>query len=330
LSAKRIVPVVVLVLGGLLTWRWLEGRGEAGAETLRASGTVEATAARLAFPAAGRIVAIAVREGERVAAGAELARLDTAELEARRQQAVAQVEAAAARLAELLAGSRSEEIAQGRVATAAAADRVADAERDLERAQMLFDGRAIAREGLDKARLALELARRQQEQAAEQLRLLERGPRSETIAAARAQLAAAEAAVGTLDAALANTRLLAPFAGVVSVRHREPGEVVAPGAPVLTLLDLDDRWVRIYVPENRMGLVTLGQPATITADTFPDRGYAGEVAFLASEAEFTPKNVQTNEERVRLVYAVKVRITGDPERQLKPGLPADVSLGAAP
>ena len=117
------------------------------------------------------------------------------------------------------------------------------------------------------------------------------------------------------------------------MRHRQPGETVSPGLPVLTLTDLDDRWVRIYVPENRIGAVSLGQGATIRSDTYPDREYRGEVIFIASEAEFTPRNVQTPEERVKLVYAVKVRITGDADYELKPGIPADVVLavpGSAP
>ncbi|HSM50821.1 MAG TPA: HlyD family efflux transporter periplasmic adaptor subunit, partial [Thermoanaerobaculia bacterium] len=144
--------------------------------------------------------------------------------------------------------------------------------------------------------------------------------------AAQAALAAAEAAVATLDATLAKTELAAPFAGLVTVRHREPGEIVPAGAAVVTLMDPDDRWVRIYVPENRLGAVALGAAVEIASDTFPDRRYRGEVAHVASEAEFTPKNVQTAEERVRLVYAVKVRVVDDAALELKPGLPADVRL----
>lgn len=330
MKAKRIVPVlVVLALGGYLTWRAVtsdDGDGTA----LAASGTVEATEARLGFEVAGRIVALDAREGDRVGAGTVLASLDDEELVARRAQAVAQVEAVRARLAELEAGFRSEEIAQARSAVAAAAERVTDAERDLDRTRTLHDGGALPREALDKAALSVELARRQQEQSAEQLALLERGARPEQVAAARAQVAQAEAAVAALDATLAKSRLTAPFDGIVTVRHREPGEIVAPGAAVVTLMNPDDRWVRIYVPENRLGRVQLGQKATIVSDTFPGKRYDGEVAFVASEAEFTPKNVQTTEERVRLVYAVKVRITGDRELELKPGLPADVTLEATP
>ena len=139
---------------------------------------------------------------------------------------------------------------------------------------------------------------------------------------ARAALAAAAVGAG-------RTVLRAPFAGVVTTRHREPGEVVAPGAPVLTVLDRDDRWVRVYVPEDRLGAVALGATAVLRSDTFPGKTYEGRVVHLASEAEFTPKNVQTPEERVRLVYAAKVRIVGDPAFELKPGLPVDVELPLA-
>lgn len=330
MSAKRIAPVVVvLALGGFLAWRSLAPREGEGA-AIAASGTVEATEARLGFEVAGRIVAIEVREGDRVVAGRELARLDDAELAARRAQAVAQVDSARARLAELEAGFRSQEVAQARTAVAAASERVADAERDHERTTTLFEGGAVPRESLDKAALAAELARRQHEQAAQQLALLASGARPEQVAGARAQVAQAEAAVATLDATLAKSRLTAPFPGIVTVRHREPGEIVAPGAAVVTLMNPDDRWVRIYVPENRLGRVSIGQRAAIVSDTFPGRRYDGEVAVVADEAEFTPKSVQTTEERVRLVYAVKVRITGDQQLELKPGLPADVTLEATP
>ncbi|HEY9427838.1 MAG TPA: HlyD family efflux transporter periplasmic adaptor subunit, partial [Gemmatimonadaceae bacterium] len=101
------------------------------------------------------------------------------------------------------------------------------------------------------------------------------------------------------------------------------------GSPVLTIMNPGDRWVRIYVPENRLAAVKLGTPAAISSDTYRDKVYPGEVTFIAREAEFTPKTVQTTEERVKLVYAVKVRVTGDTTNDLKPGMPADVQLAAA-
>ena len=202
-----------------------------------------------------------------------------------------------------------------------------DAQRDLARVQRLFDGGAVPQETLDKAKLAVDLATAQRNQADEQLKLLQIGPRPERIDAQRAMVAQGEASVRQAEAALANAVIRAPFDGVVSVREREPGETVGAGAPVLTILNLADRWIRIYIPENEMGAVKIGQNATITADTYKDKTYTGTVSFIASEAEFTPRNVQTAEERVKLVYAVKVRITGDATVDLKPGMPVDVKLG---
>jgi HlyD family secretion protein len=332
MSPKRVVPpLLLLAAAGFAVWKFVVEPRRAAEGGLVASGTVEATEARLGFRVAGRIVELSAREGDRVEAGQTIARLDAAETTARRAQAAAQVEVAAAQLAELEAGSRSEEVAQARAALAAAAERLVDAERDRQRAETLFAGRAISREAFDKAAVALDLARAARDQAAEQLELVETGPRPERIAAARAQVAQTRAALAAVEAALADATLAAPFGGIVTERHSEPGEIVSPGAAVYTLMDPADRWIRIYVPENRFGAVALGQAATITADTFPERRYPGEVSYLASAAEFTPKNVQTAEERVRLVYAVKVRVTGDPEGELKPGLPADVRLaGEAP
>jgi HlyD family secretion protein len=269
---------------------------------------------------------MAVREGDRVAEGQELARLDRSELLARRQAAAAQAEAARAVLAELESGFRSEEIAQGRAALRAAEQRVNDTRRDLERTQRLFEGGAVSQQMLDNAETAHELAQADYESVREALQILESGPRRERIAAQRAALAQAEAAVAQSDAALDHAVVRAPFAGLITVRHREPGETIAAGAPVLTLMDPGDRWVRIYVRADEVGRITIGQSASITGDAYRDRTYEGRVVFIASEAEFTPRNVQTTEERVKLVYRVKVQITGDPSFDLKPGLAADVRL----
>lgn len=324
---RRAIAVVVLLLlatAAYAAWRLLGDEEPEG--VLVASGTVEATDARLGFQVPGRLAEVAVREGDEVTAGTVLARLDSATAAARRDQAAAQVDAARAQLDDLLAGARTQEVAEARAAAAAARDRLADARRDVERTRFLHEGGATPREALDKAELAASQAESQLEQATERLSLVEAGPRPERVAAQRAGVAQAEAALSAAETALGDLELTAPFGGVVTVRHREPGEVVGAGQPVLTLLDLDDRWVRIYVPEDRIGAVSLGAPAAITIDTYPDRRFEGEVRFIASEAEFTPKTVQTPEERVRLVYAVEVRVTGDAEGVLKPGMPADVTL----
>ncbi len=333
MKARIVVVVLVLAaaIGAAFAFRdRLPGHFGASPPPsgLAASGTVEATEAQLGFAIAGRIEEISVREGDPVKAGRELARLDRSEVLARRDEAQSRIDSARALLRELERGSRTEEVAQARAARDAAANRLEDALRDLERSRTLQQGGAIPKEALDKAELAVELARKELERAEEQLRLLEAGPRRERIDAQRAALAQVEASLRAIDAALDFMTLEAPFDGVITVRHREPGETVSPGAAVLTLMNPSDRWVRIYIREDRIGAVRVGASAEIRCDTFPDKTYAGEVRFIASEAEFTPKNVQTTEERVRLVYAVKVRITGDPTGDLKPGMPADVRLDA--
>ena len=321
----RIVVPVLLVAGALAAWI-LTRNGNGSDGTLVASGTVEATDADLGFQAPGRVLEIRAREGDAVAAGAELARLDTRELEAGRSAAEAQLEGAQARLTELERGARPQEIATAQAAVRSAEQRADEARREAERARTLFAGGAISRAALDRGETALDVAEAALDQAREQRALLVEGPRAETIRAQRAAVAQARANVERAEALLANAIVTAPFAGVVTVRHREPGEAVTPGAPVLTLLDREDRWVRIYIREDQIGLVQLGMSAQIVSDTYPDRTYAGEVVFIGSEAEFTPRNVQTTEERTRLVYPVKVRITGDPGFELKPGIPADVTL----
>lgn len=188
--------------------------------------------------------------------------------------------------------------AQAFVVTADA--RHAQARRDLARGKALLRGKVIGAEAYDQRRLALEVARGDAVRAAAE------------VAQARA----------VLDGMIVR----APFGGVVTARDHEPGEVVGAGVPVLTLMNPADRWVRIYIAEDKIGTVHLGERARITTDSFPGKPYAGRVIYVAPDAEFTPKDVQTREERVRLVYAVKVRIDGDARLDLKPGLPADVRL----
>jgi HlyD family secretion protein len=266
------------------------------------------------------------REGDEVGAGQEVAALDQAEIESRVKAATAQVTAAEARLTELERGSRPEEITSAEAAVEAARGREQTLSAEAARARRLFEGGAVSRQALEQAEAAHASALGARVQAEQSLALAREGPRAESIAAQRALVAQARANVEQVQATLEQSSIRSPFAGRVTVRHREPGEVVPAGAPILTLLDLSDRWVRIYVPENLVGRVSIGQRAEVRSGTFPDRVYGGEVAFIGDVAEFTPRNVQTPEERTRLVYPVKVRITGDPAFDLKPGIPADVRL----
>ena len=323
--SRIAVALVVVAAVAALGWIFLQD-GSDDAPTLSASGTVEATDADLGFQAPGRVQEVSVREGDRVEEGDVLARLDTREAEAARSAARAQLSAAEARLSELRRGSRPQELAAAGAALRSAERRAEEAARDAERARTLQEGGAISRQALDRAETAAEVADAAVVQAREQLALVREGPRAEAVRAQEAHVEQARANVELAEAALANSVITAPFDGLLTVRHREPGETVAPGAPALTLLDPGDRWVRIYVREDAIGRVRLGMAARITSDTYPNRAFDGEVVFIGSEAEFTPRNVQTSEERTKLVYPVKVRITSDPDLVLKPGIPADVVL----
>lgn len=327
MNRKRIVPVVVALLVVATAVYITVFRDRVAVADQLASGTVEATDADLGFQLPGRIASIGPHEGDRVKAGDTLALLDRSELTARRAQAEAALAAARAMLTELQRGARPEELAQARDADSTATARLADAQRDFDRTQRLYQGGAVPREAFDKANLALDVARNGKAQADQQLQLVVSGPRTERIAAQRAAVEQAQAAVRQADAAMDHAVIRAPFDGVVTVRDREPGETVGAGTPVLTVMNLADRWVRIYVREDRIAAVRLAQPASITTDTYAGKTYPGAVSFISSEAEFTPRNVQTTAERVKLVYAVKVRITGDTADDLKPGMPADVRLG---
>lgn len=302
--------------------------GNVSETRIEASGTVEATQADLAFQYPGRIAALIPREGDRVTLGQVIGSLDTVEASARRQGAMAQLAAARALLRELETGFRTEEIAQARLALTAATRRFEEQARETERTVRLAEGGAVSRERREQSETALAVALAERDRLAEQVGLLEAGSRQERVAAQRAVVAQGEAAVAQATAVVAQMVLVAPFDGVVTIRHREPGEVVGAGMPALSIINPGERWIRVYVRQDRVGRIQVGQPVTFVTDGFPGRAFRGEVTSIATEAEFTPRNVQTQEERVKLVHAVRVRVLGDEALEVKPGLAADVVFEA--
>ena len=315
------LAAAILLASGLLL---LLRRAGASARSLGATGTVEATEAVLGFAAAGRIAEIRVHEGDTASAGGVLAVLDTAQVMARLRQAEAAVGVAAAQLADLRRGSRPQELEDRRQAVTAAQRNLDQANLDWNRMRELTN--AVSQQSIDAARTSRDIAQARYEQARQELDLAVAGSRPEQIVGAAAGLEAAHAQAGLAAAVVRDYFIISPFAGLVTVRAREPGESVVPGNAVLSVMNPEDRWVRIYVPENRLGAVRIGQQATITIDAFPHRAFSGVVSWISPEAEFTPRNVQTQDERVKLVYAAKVRITNDAALALKPGTPADVRL----
>jgi len=294
---------------------------------LKLTGTVETTTVAVSFKVAGRLKERLVDEGQQIKAGQIVARLEDDELKDERRLRAADQLAAQAALADLKAGSRKEEIA----ATAATLARLtAEADRagqDAARAEALFKKEVIPRKELDAARAARDAAAAAVREGEERLQLTKIGPRPDAVKQAQARLEAAGAARSLADTRLSQSVLAAPQSGTVLAKHAEPGELLAAGSPVITVGRLDEVWVRAFVPETQLGRIKLGQKATVTSDTWKGRSYQGTVSFIASEAEFTPRNVQTEAERVKLVYRIKVTIP-NPKQELKPGMPVDLVIAA--
>lgn len=175
------------------------------------------------------------------------------------------------------------------------------------------------------AQTAYENARAAADAAQARLLMMEAGATAEQITIARAQVEQARAAAGILEAQRAKLTLRSPITGIVVTRPAHVGEMASPGAPLMTIANLTTVELKIYIPESQLGRVRLGQAVVVTVDSFPGRSFAGEVAYISSQAEFTPKNVQTKQERVNLVFAAKVRLP-NPDLALKPGMPADAAI----
>jgi HlyD family secretion protein len=323
---KKIILIGILVAAAvaavLLTGRFWN---ESDDGVIILSGNVEVTKVDTGFKISGRVVELLTDEGLKVEKGQKLAVLDSAELRNMVTQSRAAVSEALTRLEELRAGSRPQEIAYASANMKAAEAESVKARKDYERADRLFKKEAIAASQLDAARSAYDSRAEQVKAAQEQLSMLKEGPRKEVIRAAEDRERQAKAALSVIEERFGDTVLYATVSGVVLKKNIERGEVVQSGTPVFTIGEIDDPWIKVYVGENKIGLVKLGQRATITVDSYPGKVYEGTISYISSETEFTPKTVQTQEERVKLVFGVKVRVKNI-NQELKPGMPADVKI----
>lgn len=301
-----------------------------------ATGYVEATDTRVTTKVAGRVESVAVREGDQVVTGQVLATLSSTDITLLLSRLEAERAAADAQVRLLQSGSRQEDITQARAQRAAAASDLAAAivDRDAAAADAeRFARLAEQRAGSVKARDDAEARRRAADARVQALRdrvaaadasveRLTAGARPEEVQTARARRDAVDAQIAAARQDLADLVVTAPSNGVVSARLAEPGELLAPRAPVVVLLDLERAWVWAYVDEPLVGTLSLGQAATVTTDA--GQTLAGRVTFIAPRAEFTPRNVQTASERARLVYRVKVEVDNR-AGVLKPGMPVEVT-----
>lgn len=316
-----LIVVIVLVIAGLLYYYFTQDQKE-GNDVIKVSGNIETTEVGMGFKISGRIVSLTVQEGDWVERGKVLAKLEDEDLRHRFELARAVLNSAQAKLSKLLAGSRPEEIREAEAVLFQAKSDLENKQAHYERMKPLFGRGIIPKETLDNAEAGYKIAKASFQKATENYLLVKEGPRKEDIEDARAQVEQARASLKLAETQLGYAVLYSPHSGVVLVKAGEKGEVVNPGTSVLTLADLENVWLKAYIPETDLSRVKWGQEVIVTTDLQPKKEYKGKISFISSQAEFTPKSIQTEKERVTLVYRIKVDIP-NPDRELKPGMPAD-------
>jgi HlyD family secretion protein len=326
---KRMIRLIILAIAiaaVVFGIRWQKDRENGSADgNLNLYGTIDIRDAALAFPEQERIAQVLVEEGDRVKAGQVLARLKTERLEAQIREVNAQIAAQQETVKRLKAGSRSQEIEQARAQVAAVKADVQNADVNYQRIEDTSGTGATSDQDLDDAKSRLEVARAKLKVAENALDLAVEGPRKEDIAAAEKSLEALEAGLLLLNVRLSDMTLMAPAAGIVQTRILEAGEMAGPTRPVLTLALTDPKWARVYVSEPDLGRISSGMPAKVYSDSFPGEAIEGWVGFISPTAEFTPKAVQTEELRTKLVYEVRVFVK-DPDDRLRLGMPVTVTV----
>jgi HlyD family secretion protein len=343
--------VVLLVLAGFATWWFLLRQSPLPEGLIQANGRIEGDHYLVAGKMPGRVAELFAREGDAVQKDQVLLRLDAAQVDARVEQArqavvalEAQFKAAKTGLAilrkdaPLTVQTAEAGAALTRSQRATALANAAQAERDAARFKRLAESGTVDRHRYEQMELASQVAQNQAiaarqgvtsaEKQLAQARLgLERiSAREDEVAALVAMRDQAKAALAEAQSVRDDLILKAPAAGVLTTRLVDVGEVIAPGAPMFDIVDLDRLYIIVFIPANEIGKVRLGQPARVYTDAFPDEPLSATVRYIAAQAQFTPKEVQTPDERVKLVYAVKLYLDANPQHRATPGLPADAVI----
>ncbi|MBI2618960.1 MAG: efflux RND transporter periplasmic adaptor subunit [Ignavibacteriales bacterium] len=295
----------------LMLAAFLSGCSNEHGEIITETGTLEATEVTISAQVNGTLRSVRAMEGSIVREGDTLAVIDDTEWKYQLQQAEANLKAVEAQYRLTLEGAREEDLIQ-------ADANYKSAKSDLQRMEELHKTRSVSEKQLEDARTRFTLAE-------QTFRKLKEGSRREEIALAGARREQAAAQAAQLRKKVRDCTLTAPTAGTIITRFVEPGELVGPGSAVVRIADLTSLTMKIYVSQTILPRVQLGQQASIAVDGFEDRSFEGVVIHISSTAEFTPKNIQTKEERVKLVFAVKLNVA-NPDGTLKAGLPADATL----
>lgn len=301
-----LIVLSVIVAASLLYWRESHKPKE-----IVLSGALEARTVNVGSLVGGRVTKTLIDEGTTVSAGQLLVTLETDTIDRQLSEQRAAIKEANAALSKALAGARREEIAK-------AAAIASNAEVERRRWEKLYRYGIVAKEMADDAATKAKTA-------ANDLRILQEGTRKEDIDAARATVEAQQRRLETLMKTRAETNVVSTVSGVVQSFGLRVGDIVAPNQTVAEILESSQLWVRVYVPETQLGLVTIGHPVRVIVDTFPNDSFAGHVASVSNQGEYTPRNVQTRAQRAEQVFGVKVLV--DPNPKLKAGMAASVDLG---
>jgi len=322
-NVKKIIPAVSLVAVVILFLFLTLFKKDNNAYLV--SGTVEAREVDISPKLAGRIEAIYADEGDHIKKGSLLLQMDDQQLKIQVERAISAQKAANEILRDLKAGARKEEVASAVASLEAAEATYKKSFDDLKRAEELFKEGAASKDFLEKAFLQLDTTKTNRDMTKEKLDLLKAGTRINVVESAKYAVQQAQHSVDELMFIKTDSRTFSPIDGIITLRSAEPGEVIASGTPVLTVINPVDCYVRIYISEKVLGQVSIGQEIEVFTDSFPDKTFKGKLTYISSEAEFTPRNIQTQDERVKLVYAAKVTIKND-DLMFKPGMPVDVKI----
>jgi HlyD family secretion protein len=321
---KIVILAVILVTAGVLGALWfIKNKDNPSGTELKVYGNIDIRDANLAFNEKERIARVLVEEGDRVTVGQVLAIQQTHRLEAQIREAEAQIAAQKEVVKRFEVGTRWQEIEQARAELAAAKATVRNSRLNFERIKKTSGAGATSEQALDNARAQLDVDQAQLKVKEKALNLALEGPRKEDISAAKNHLEALKASLSLLKIRLSDMTLTSPAAGVIQNRNLEPGEMASPDRPVVTLALIDPKWVRAYVPEPDLGRIKLGMTAKILSDSFPDQTFDGWIGFISPVAEFTPKTVETEDLRTKLVYEVRVFVY-DSKDLLRLGMPVTV------
>lgn len=319
---KTISIVMALILLGTASYYYYLHYYQNNDKLLQASGTIEATTVEVCARLNGTLQNLTVNEGVQVEKGQLLAELSRSDLLTQRERDALGVLVAQARYNDLVSGFRSQEIKEATSNLDLAQANLEQALVDLNRAEQLFNAGALSQEKLDAAQLNKTTREKQVEVAKSRLQLLESGNRPEVISGAAAEIERSKAILKTTEAMLEDLKIFSPLNGTISSKNYENGEYVTAGASLLSVVDLNHLWIKVYIPADDLPRVKLNQAVEVSVSGSP-QVFTGKVTYIASRGEFTPKTIQTKKERANVVFAVKVAVENQNDI-LKPGMPADV------